>query len=64
MVVNVDNVEKCMEYSSLPFDENSERYLIAYNSLHATDEPNAWVIDSRCSNHMTSDRRKLINLKK
>lgn len=43
-------------------NENKERYLIVCYALHAKEEPNSWVIDSEYSNHMSSDRKKFINL--
>lgn len=32
--------------------------------LHAKIESNTWIIDSRCSNHMTCDKDTFINLRK
>lgn len=64
MAIKVDNVGKCEEIGTLSNSENSDRSLIVWTSLHAKEEPNAWVIDSGFSNHMNGDRRKLINLEK
>lgn len=58
-----DSVEKWKESSTLQTDQNNERWLIVWISLHANEELNASVIDNGCSNHMNSDRRKFINLK-
>lgn len=36
---------------------------IVKTTLHAKIEPNTWIIDSECPNHITSDKDRFINLK-
>lgn len=38
--------------------------MIVWTAFHVKQEPNAWVIEKNCFDHMTGDRRKFINLKK
>lgn len=63
MDVKADNFDEGNESNTLSNNENNERSLILWTALHSKEEPNAWVINSGCSNHMISDRRKLTNLK-
>lgn len=44
--------------------ENNMMSTIEKTALHAKVEPRTWIIDIRCSNHMTGDKEKFINLKK
>lgn len=44
--------------------KNNQNLVKRKTSLHAKVEPKAWIIDSSCSNCMTSDKGKFINLEK
>ncbi|XP_057847721.1 uncharacterized protein LOC131057584 [Cryptomeria japonica] len=44
--------------------KNNEKPVSVKTTLHAKVEPKVWIIDSGCSNHMTGDRNKFINLEK
>lgn len=52
-------IEEKKNASEKPKEEKSVKTM-----LHAMIEPNAWIIDSGCSNHMTDDNYGFINLKR
>lgn len=44
--------------------KNNRNLLSEKTTLHAKVEQKAWIIDSGCSNHMTNNKEKFINLEK
>ncbi|XP_057818235.2 uncharacterized protein LOC131031205 [Cryptomeria japonica] len=61
----LDIEEKNDEWSgSLEDVKNNEKFVSVKIVQYTKVEPKAWIIDSRCSNDMISDRDKFINLEK
>ncbi|XP_057833888.2 uncharacterized protein LOC131044553 [Cryptomeria japonica] len=57
--------EKNNELSKSSEDvKNNEKLVSVKTALHEKLEPKVWIIDSGCSNHMTGDIGKFINLEK
>ncbi|KAH7847776.1 hypothetical protein Vadar_030135 [Vaccinium darrowii] len=48
--------------ASLKVTEKSETALVAVSNRGAINYNDDWIVDSRCSNHMTGDKKKLSNL--
>lgn len=44
-------------------EQNVEKSLLVQATFHAQDENGTWYVDSGCSNHMTSDKRRFLSLK-
>lgn len=47
-----------------PEEERSEKSMVAQTILHAQKEENLWIIDNRCSSHMTRDKSQFMYFKK
>jgi hypothetical protein len=58
------NIGEFKRYSTLQADKVNERSMVVWTTFHAKEEEKYWVIGIGCSNHMTSDKRRLISLKK